>query len=70
MTRVAFAGFRHAHINGLYKLAIDNPRVEIAGAYEEDAPARKAAQENAGVVFTHKRLEDILTDDTIDVVAI
>jgi len=70
MTRLAFAGFRHGHINGLYKLAIENPGVEIAGAHEEDPDAREAAAESLGVVFDRGRFEDILNDGTIDVVVI
>ena len=40
MIKLAFAGFRHGHINALYKLAEKNPDVEIVAAYEADADAR------------------------------
>ena len=30
--RLAFVGFRHGHINGLYKSARQHPRVEVVAA--------------------------------------
>ncbi len=70
MIRIAFAGFRHGHINTLYKLAEANPDVEIVAAYEADADARANAEKTLGVRFTHENYEDILKDENIDVVAI
>lgn len=70
MVRTAFAGFRHGHINALYRLAEDNPDVEIVAAYEKDAKARAAAEAALGVKFTHGSYEDMLKDKDIDVVAI
>ncbi|HOJ10048.1 MAG TPA: Gfo/Idh/MocA family oxidoreductase [Clostridiales bacterium] len=70
MIKIAFAGFRHAHINTLYKLAEANPDIEIVAAWEADAGARAAAEKNLGVRFTHDNYDDILKDKNIDVVAI
>lgn len=70
MIKLAFAGFRHGHINALYKLAEKNPDVEIVAAYEADADARAAAEEELGVRFTHDTYEDLLNEKDIHVVAI
>lgn len=70
MLNLAFVGFRHGHINGLYQQARENPEVNIAAAFEEDEAARRAAAEALGVQFTHERYEDLLADPTIDAVAI
>lgn len=70
MLKFAFAGFRHAHINMLYKLAANNPRVEIAAAWEADEKARILAEEKLGVKFTHDDYSDMLSNEEIDVVVI
>jgi len=66
----AFAGFRHGHVNSLYKLASTTDEVNIVGAWEENEPARKAAEENLGVVFTYEKYEDMLNDPNVDVVVL
>lgn len=70
MFKIAFAGFRHGHINALYKLAQSNPDVEIVGAYEADADARAAAEADLGVVFNYDNYDDMLKDKNIDIIAI
>ncbi|HHV59854.1 MAG TPA: Gfo/Idh/MocA family oxidoreductase [Clostridiaceae bacterium] len=70
MVRIAFAGFRHPHINLLYKYAENNPDVEIVAAYEKDPAARAAAQAELNVKFTHDNMDEMLKEDYIDVVAI
>ena len=66
--RFAFIGFRHGHINGLYRLAEERDGVEIVAACEEDPEAR-AATPNAGVRITHDSYEAMLSDVECDVVA-
>ncbi len=70
MLNLAFVGFRHAHINGLYTQAMENPDVTVVAAYEEDTEAKKAAEDSLGVKFTHDSYEALLADPTIDAVAI
>ncbi len=70
MIRIAFAGFRHGHINALYKLAQNNPTVQITAAYEADPKAREDAEKLLGVNFTHDCYNDMLKEENIDVVAI
>lgn len=67
--KIGFAGFRHGHIFGLYELAKNCDDVEIVAAWEENEEARKAAEEK-GVVFTCDKFEDLIKDDTIDIIAI
>lgn len=43
---IAFAGFRHSHILGLYKTAAENPAVNILYCYEKDAAAKAELQKN------------------------
>lgn len=70
MVRIAFAGFRHAHVTGLYTLAKNNPEIEIVAAYEADDAARKAAEDSLGVKFTHSNYDEMLKEKNIDVVAV
>ncbi|MCQ2445483.1 MAG: Gfo/Idh/MocA family oxidoreductase [Clostridia bacterium] len=66
---IAFAGFRHAHIFGLYNLAEKRDDLKIVGAWEDDGTSRKAAEEK-GVIFRFKTYEDLLSDPAVDIVAI
>ena len=70
MVRIGFAGFRHGHVNCLYKFAEENPDVEIKGAWEENPEARSAVEKELGVKFTYDSYEDMLKDDSIDVITI
>lgn len=70
MIRIAFAGFRHGHINALYQLAKNNSGIEVVGAYEIDKETRETVEKNLGVKFTHDKYEDLLKEENIDVIAI
>ena len=70
MFKIAFVGFRHPHIQTLYRLAKENARVQIAAAFEADEAARRAAEEALGVTFTHHSLEALLAEPDIDIVAV
>jgi predicted dehydrogenase len=69
MYRIAFAGFKHAHIRSLYTLAQNSPEVVIVAAWESDPAVRLAAQTD-GISFTHETYEALLAEDEIDIVAI
>ena len=58
---IAFAGFRHYHIMTLYNMVKDNDKVTLNGCFEENADAKKAA-ENNGVTFNYNSYEEILND--------
>ncbi|MBP3361996.1 MAG: Gfo/Idh/MocA family oxidoreductase [Clostridia bacterium] len=66
---IAFAGFRHGHIYGLYDLVKKYNNINIAGAWEDDAESISEAQQN-GVEFTYKTYEELLNDKRVDIVAI
>lgn len=67
---IAFAGFRHIHIFGLYEKALAEQDVTIVGCYEEDATERKLVEESKGIVFTYNTYEEILNDESVEAVAI
>ena len=58
---IAFAGFRHEHIFGLYKSAVENPEVTIIGCCEENEEARLAAEKEIGSSFTYESYEELLS---------
>jgi len=66
--RLAFIGFRHAHITALYRLAQQIEDVEIVAACEEDAETR-AALAGSPVTITHERYAAMLRDTDCDAVA-
>lgn len=67
--KILFYGFRHDHIIGLYKKAIENSRVEVVACIEEHEPTRTAVKEAQGIVFdTEKSYEEWLLED-VDIVA-
>jgi len=61
---MAFCGFRHGHVMGLYHAARQHPRVDVVGAVDEDAAAATAAK------VTHGRYEDVLNSANIDAIAV
>lgn len=67
--KILFCGFRHAHINSLYKKVAASDIFELAGCIESDLEARAAAENNLGAVFSDKSYEEWLASD-IDAVAI
>lgn len=67
---IAFAGFRHSHIYGLYNTVMDNPEVALCGCFERDDDARESAAKAYGIDFNYKTYEDILKDERVDAVAI
>ena len=66
--RVAFIGFRHAHVSGLYSLLQQRSDVAIVAACEEDAETR-AALAAVGVTVTHDGYARMLAEVDCDVVA-
>lgn len=69
--RIAFAGFRHNHIQSLYYHAeMMGDRVEIAGAFEEDDKTRKELEASGNINFKYNTYKELLNDKTIDIVAI
>ena len=67
---LAFAGFRHGHIFGLYKSATENPRVTITGCFEENEEERVKVAQAHGIDFNYSSYEDILNDENVTAIAI
>ncbi|MFO7973602.1 MAG: Gfo/Idh/MocA family oxidoreductase [Candidatus Hydrogenedentota bacterium] len=66
--RVAFIGFRHNHINGLYSLAHERDGLEVVAACEED-PEIRAQRLETGIAITHNSYEAMLSEVPCDIVA-
>lgn len=67
--KLLFNGFRHGHIYGLYKKALENDSVSVVGCVEENDQARMAASTSHGIEFSEKSYEEWLKSD-IDAVAV
>ncbi len=70
MLRIAFAGFRHGHIMGLYNSCKTHPQVRLVAACEED-PATVDALKSAGKVdVTHADFQRMLETVDCDAIAV
>ncbi len=67
---MAFAGFRHSHIIGLYAYARDSKNVEIIGCFEENSEERLKVEETYNIKFSYSSYNEILNDKRVDAVAI
>lgn len=70
MIKLAFMGFRHGHILGVYQAARKHPDVKIVAAGEEDARTRAELTVAGKVQFTHQRYADLLDGVEYDAVAV
>lgn len=67
---IAFAGFRHSHIFGLYSSVLENKESNLVGCFEENEDAKKAAESSHNVEFNYNSYEEILNDSNVDAIAI
>ena len=67
---IAFAGFRHDHIFGLYNTVVSTDIVNLIGCFEENEEAKKLAEEKKNVNFNYNSYEELLNDKEVDIVAI
>jgi predicted dehydrogenase len=67
--KLAFMGFRHAHIYDVYRKAKDHPEIEIVAACEEDAETRAEIVSSGRADITHESFEAMLDIDC-DAVAV
>src|SRR5438874_1245460 len=68
--RLAFLGFRHGHVMGLYNAARKHPRVEVVAACEEDAATAATLKSAGSVELTHATYEDVWNGPPVDAVAV
>ncbi len=66
--RMAFIGFQHPHIFGLYQLARQREDIEIVAACEEDE-ATRASLPGQGITVTHDSYRQMLENTPCDAVA-
>lgn len=69
MKKILFNGFRHSHIESLYRKVAESEAFQIAGCLEPNREARENAERNLGAQFSEKSYDQWLTSD-IDIVAI
>lgn len=68
--KVAFVGFRHGHVQAMYKTALRLDYVEIVACVDEGGPQAHGSSIPAlGVQLTHESLDDVLADVDFDVLA-
>ncbi len=67
---IAFAGFRHGHIMGLYYMAMDSNEVNVKGCFEENDEEREKMANTYKIDFNYSNYEDMLSDDGVDIIAI
>ena len=67
--KVAFVGFRHDHIFGLYTGMKESEQYEIVAACEENTAAAEAAAAN-GVEITHNDFHEMMQQVEFDILAI
>ena len=65
---IAFAGFRHSHIVGLYSVALENGNV--IGCYEENEETRTEMENSKNVHFNYNTYDELLNSPDVDAVAI
>jgi predicted dehydrogenase len=68
--RLAFIGFRHGHVMGLYRGAIEHPKVQVVAACEDDPQAAEAARAGGVVKLTHDSVDRVLSEVDCDAVAV
>ena len=67
---IAFAGFRHSHIFGLFDTARKHKNVNITGCFEENEAEKEKIEKNHKINFSYKSYEEILNDSSVQAVAI
>lgn len=68
--KIAFAGFRHGHIIGLYSLASKHPGLEVVAACEEDAKTCEEFTNHSIVKLTHDNFDRMLAEVPCDIIAV
>lgn len=68
--RIAFAGFRHPHIFGLWNGAKAHPHCEIVAACEADPATRASLSEDGKASVTHEDFHQMLAETDATIIAI
>lgn len=65
---IAFAGFKHSHVNVIYRWAEKHPDLNIIGCWEDEESYRKDAEEAVGAVFNYDKFNDMISDSNVDII--
>lgn len=68
--RIAFVGFRHPHIEDMYRRCLERDDVEVVACCEPDAATRLVLFEGGRVRVTHDSPRQLLSDVDCDIVAV
>jgi predicted dehydrogenase len=68
--RLAFVGFRHAHLFEMYRDAQEAEGIEVVAACEEDATTREQLAAHGEVLITHDDFDELLVSVDCDAVAV
>src|SRR4051812_15366797 len=68
--RIAFVGFRHGHVMGLYHAARTHPDVDVVAAAEDHAETRDALAREGTVQITHHDWREVIDRVPCDAIAI
>jgi predicted dehydrogenase len=68
--KLAFVGFRHAHMHLMFQHVQAMPEIEIVAACEEDAATRQALVARGDISITHDNLASMLATVDCDAVAV
>jgi len=68
--KMAFAGFRHGHIMGLYSRARERDDIEVVAAADEHRPTWEKLSADGTVAMTHNSYERMLSDVEFDILAV
>ena len=64
---IAFAGFRHDHIFGLYNTVLSSDVVNLVGCFERDENAKKQAKERKNVEFNYNTYDELININTANI---
>lgn len=67
--KVAFVGFRHGHVQAMYKTAERLDYVDIVACVEEEVGAHGSSVDALGAKLTHETFDQVLADVDFDVLA-
>ena len=69
MMNLVFVGFKHRHTGEIYKEAMQNPEINVLGAWEDTAEGRALA-DGLGLSFHYPDFASVLADERVDAICL
>ncbi len=69
MLNLVFVGFKHRHTGDIYKEAMQNPKINVLGAWEDTEEGRALA-EGLGISFNYPDFSAVLADERVDAICL